>query len=175
MLDGVYQRGLKKSPSNHYLAHNFFGYFCFSEIGKKNTHTNAQREETCKFSHTASIQFPVRMIMKSSKHLFIIIMFPWGEQLARNLLVTLNFSNSHFVFLLLLFKLPFLKPCASLDGSFLYFAKRLSRKAWLKITTFAILFNFSSLLKNEGRKKGERIAKIRILSHAFLLDLAIKK
>ena len=30
---------------------------------------------------------------------------------------------------------------------------------------------FSSLLKKEGRRKGELIAKIGIKSHAFLLDL----
>ena len=33
---------------------------------------------------------------------------------------------------------------------------------------------FSSPLKKEGRRKGERIAKIVIKSHAFLLDLILK-
>ena len=36
---------------------------------------------------------------------------------------------------------------------------------------FVFFFLFSSLLKKEGRRKAEWIAKIVIKSHAFLLDL----
>ena len=46
-----------------------------------------------------------------------------------------------------------------------------SRKEWLLTMTLAILFSFLFPLKKEGRRKGERIAKIKIKSHAFLLDL----
>ena len=48
---------------------------------------------------------------------------------------------------------------------------RLSRKAWLLTSTLVNLFPFSlRSSKNEGRRKGEYIAKIVIKSHAFLLD-----
>ena len=45
-----------------------------------------------------------------------------------------------------------------------------SRKAWLKITTLVINFLFLFPPKKKGRRKGEWIANIVILSHAFLLD-----
>ena len=55
------------------------------------------------------------------------------------------------------------------------FILRSSRKAWLLTTTLFILFHFYlPSLKKEGRRQGERIAKIVIKSHAFLLDLILK-
>ena len=46
-----------------------------------------------------------------------------------------------------------------------------TRKVWLKITTLVILSPFLFPPKKQVRRKGEWIAKIKIKSHAFLLDL----
>ena len=88
----------------------------------------------------------------------------WSKYISRNILIIFFFCN---------FLNTFLEtPCICFESDLVRHEISIQDRA--KRHDFSYSFPlFSSLLKKEGRRNGEWIVKIMILSHAFLLDLRL--